>query len=72
MRQVKQKKVELKHTIRHYKHKVYMKCLQCTNYQPTEIILCPITKCILYDVRPVSKIGLYTLKEKLKKFEANN
>lgn len=39
---------------------IRLKCLECTNFQPTEVKLCTIPDCILYKFRfgrnPVKKV----------------
>ena len=60
------KKTTLKKEISHLKKLIYSKCLDCTNYQPKEIVLCPVKNCSLWKVRPQKKRGLYSLAKHLK------
>lgn len=63
---MKIKKKELKIKVRTLKEAIFMKCLDCTCCQPTEILLCEIPGCPLWENRPKVKKGLYTLAKRLK------
>lgn len=70
-------KLALKNQIKDYKKAIAMKCLDCVNCQPTEILRCQITGCPLWNFRPKNMKGLYTLIKVLKKnnpsfYEARN
>ncbi|MCM8787537.1 MAG: hypothetical protein NC935_05730 [Candidatus Omnitrophica bacterium] len=71
------RKTNLKKQIKQLKEKIYAKCLDCTCYQPKEVILCEIKECPLWSERPKDKKGLYSLSRNLKRkksqfFEAKN
>ncbi len=50
---------------------IRLKCLECTNFQPTEVKLCTIPDCILYKFRfgrnPVKKVMSEKLMENARK-----
>ena len=60
------KKNDLKKEIKLLQSATWMKCLDCINCQPKEIILCEIRGCPLWEFRPKEKKGLYTLIKRLK------
>lgn len=59
-------KTTLKKQVTLLKSSIWMKCLDCTNCQPKEIILCEIDGCPLWNDRPLEAKGLYTLIKQLK------
>lgn len=63
---MKTNKLYLKKQIKHLQKLISMKCLDCTNCQPKEILLCEIKGCPLWEKRPIKANGLYTLIKRLK------
>ena len=63
---MKTNKISLKKEIKHLHEAIFMKCLDCSCYQPTEIIDCKIKVCPLWEERPKETRGLYSLTKKLK------
>lgn len=66
---MKIKQVELKKQIKNLRTHIFMKCLECTNCQPKEILRCQSYECPLWKERPVEAKGLYTL---IKRLRQNN
>ena len=67
---MKTKKQDLKNTIKHLQHCIAQKCMDCVCYQIKEIRLCSIIECSLHSLRPVSHVGLLTIKRNNAKPEA--
>jgi hypothetical protein len=66
------KKNELKKQMNYLKNLIDSKCLECTNYQPDEVVLCEIKDCPLWTERPKDKKGLYSLSRQLKRKKIKN
>lgn len=63
---MKTKQVELKKQIKNLRSHIFMKCLECMNFQPKEIRLCQSPSCPLWQKRPIKARGLYTLIKRLR------
>lgn len=73
---MKTKKITLKREINKLHNLIFMKCLDCECCQIKEILRCDIKGCPLWEQRPFSAKGLYTLVKRLKQknpglYEAN-
>jgi hypothetical protein len=64
------KKRDLKNIIKELRQKINEKCMDCMCYQIKEIKLCTVIGCSLHSLRPVSHVGLLTIKRKNAKAEA--
>ncbi len=74
---MKTNKLNLKKEIKDLKRIISMKCLDCVNCQPKEILMCEITGCPLWEERPKELKGLYTYIKDLRQknlgcYEAKN
>lgn len=74
---MKTNKISLKRQIKNLNDLVAMKCLECSNCQIKEVLLCEIKGCPLWKNRPNKAKGLYILVRHLKQnnsknFEAND
>lgn len=65
-------KVSLKRQIKNLNNLIAMKCLECSNCQIKEVLLCEIKGCPLWEKRPVKAKGLYTLIGYLKQKNKQN
>lgn len=63
---MKIKHAELKKHIKNLRAHIFMKCLECTNCQPKEILHCQSYGCPLWEERPIEAKGLYTLIKRLR------
>jgi hypothetical protein len=66
------KKIALKKQVAYLKEIINAKCLECSCYQPDEVVLCEITTCPLNKIRPTDKKGLYSLSRQLKRKKIKN
>lgn len=66
LKNMRTNKKGLKKEIKELKKAIFMKCLDCTCFQPKEIINCEISSCPLWKNRPREAKGLYILSKELK------
>jgi hypothetical protein len=59
-------KLNLKRKIKEMHRVIAMKCLDCDNCQPKEVLQCDISGCPLWGKRPKTLRGLYTFIKVLK------
>ncbi len=69
---MKTNKVNLKREIKKLRNTIFLKCLECCNYQIREAIQCQIKQCSLWSERPKKARGLYSLVKILKHQNLDN